>query len=146
MPRPFISIAFEAGRMHPPISQSIIFTYTDDLAAGSAFFGEVMELELVLDQGPCHIYRLTDDSFLGVCSLPNRPRDAAGVTITIVSDDVDGWHRFLTDKGVQYLHDPAPSSRFGIYSSLFLSPDGYRIEIQRFDHPNWHQEGGGHGR
>jgi catechol 2,3-dioxygenase-like lactoylglutathione lyase family enzyme len=125
--------------VHPPISQSITFTYTDDLDRASGFFREIMELELVLDQGPCHIYRLTETSFIGVCNLPDRPTDAAGVTITIVSDDVDGWRDFLESKGLVYQRLPARSERFRIYSSLFVSPHGYRIEIQRFDDPSWHQ-------
>ena len=125
--------------VRPAIDQSITFTYTGDLARASDFLREVMELELVLDQGPCHIYRLTETSFLGVCNLPDRPSDAAGVTLTIVSDNVDGWREFLEAKGVVYQREPARSERFGIYSSLFVSPHGYRIEIQRFDDPRWHR-------
>ena len=33
----------------PPISDSIVFTYTDDLAAASRFFRETMELEFIVD-------------------------------------------------------------------------------------------------
>lgn len=124
--------------MRPPIDQSIVFTYTDDLEAGSRFFREIMELEFVVDQGPCHIFRLTETSFLGVCNLPDRPTNKAGVTITIVSGDVDGWHDFLTAKGVEYVKEPSRSERFSIYSSLFVSPHGYRIEIQNFDDAGWH--------
>lgn len=125
--------------MRPAIDQTIVFTYTNDLDAGAAFFADIMELEQVVDQGPCRIFRLTDKSFIGVCSLPDRPTEKAAVTITIVSDDVDGWHRFLTARGVEYVAEPAPSERFGIYSSLFISPHGYRIEIQRFDDADWHR-------
>jgi hypothetical protein len=60
-----------------------------------------------------------------------------GVMLTIVSDDVDGWHQFLTAKGVEYEREPEHDPRFGIYTSGFRSPDGYRIEIQRFDDPTW---------
>lgn len=124
--------------MRPPISQSIVFTYTDDLERASRFFAEVLALDFVVDQGSCHIFRLTQESYLGVCRLPDRPRAAAGVTISIVSDDVDGWHEFLVAKGVKFVRQPAPSAEFGVYSTLFLSPDGYRIEIQRFADPDWH--------
>jgi len=126
--------------MRPPIDQSVIFTYTDDLKAGSRFFREVMELDFVVDQGLCHIFRLNDASFLGVCALPDRPTSQVGVTITIVSSDVDGWYDFLTSKGVEYVKDPSHSSRFNVYSSLFISPHGYRIEIQNFDDMHWHQK------
>ena len=122
----------------PRIDQTITFTYTNDLDAASRFFKDVMELDFVVDQGACHIFRLTPTSFIGVCDLPNRPTGTAGVTITIVSNDVDGWHTFLTGKGLEYVKQPASSPKFGIYSSLFLSPHGYRIEIQRFDDTNWH--------
>lgn len=125
--------------MRPAINQSIVFTYCDDLPAASRFLAEVMELELVVDQGPCHIYRLTETGFLGVCALPDRPRAQAGVTLSIVSDDVEGWHEFLVSKGVGFERAPAPSARFGITSALFVSPHGYRIEIQRFDDADWHR-------
>ncbi|WP_020591291.1 VOC family protein [Kiloniella laminariae] len=123
--------------MRPEINQSVVFTYCDDLAEASRFFSEIMELDFVVDQGACHIFRLTGQSYLGVCCLPDRPRSQAGVTITLVSDDVEGWHRFLTAKGVAYVKPPSHSTQFGVYSSLFISPHGYRIEIQHFDKPDW---------
>ena len=124
--------------MRPKIDQTVVFTYTDDLEAGSSFFREVMELDFVVDQGPCHIFRLSETSFLGVCNLPDRPTNKAGVTITIVSSDVDGWHDFLVARGVEYVKEPSHSPKFNVYSSLFISPHGYRIEIQNFDDRDWH--------
>ena len=123
--------------MRPAISQSIVFTYTDDLERASRFFREVMALDFVVDQGACRVFRLTAESYLGVCRLPDRPQDKVGVTISLVSDDVDGWHAFLVAKGVECVRAPAASIEFGVYSTLFLSPDGYRIEIQRFDDAHW---------
>ena len=89
--------------MRPKISHGITFTYTDDLEESSTFFREIMELDFVVDQGSCHIFRLSGTSFLGVCCLPDRPTEKSAVTITIVSDDVDGWYKFLTAKGVEYI-------------------------------------------
>lgn len=123
----------------PPISDSVVFTYTDDLAASSEFFRDVLELEFVVDQGACHIFRLSPTSYIGVCALKDRPRSPVGVTITIVTPDVDSWHRFLTDKGLVYAQPPTLSERFNVYSSLFVDPNGYRIEIQNFRDPNWRE-------
>ncbi len=123
--------------MHPPIDQNVIFTYTDDLETASAFFRDVMELDFVVDQGACKIFRMSESCFIGVCKLPDRPSAQAGVTITIVSKDVDGWFQFLRDKGVDFERQPAHSDRFGVYSTLFISPHGYRIEIQSFDDSEW---------
>jgi catechol 2,3-dioxygenase-like lactoylglutathione lyase family enzyme len=125
---------------HPSITDSIIFTYTDDLRASSRFFRETLELEFVVDQGPCHIFRLSPTSYIGVCNLSDRPRATAGVTISIVSDDVDGWYEFLTAKGLTYQVEPRSSERFKVYSSLFIDPNGYRIEIQSFLDPKWREK------
>lgn len=124
--------------MRPSIDQTIVFTYADDLQAASTFFREVMELELVVDQGRCHIFRLNAESFLGVCDLPHKADEKSAVMITIVSDDVDGWHDFLTAKGVEYVKGPIHRPEFGIYTSVFISPHGYQIEIQKFDKSQWH--------
>jgi catechol 2,3-dioxygenase-like lactoylglutathione lyase family enzyme len=131
------SQAEETRMTRPAISHSITFTYTDDLSRASAFFREVMELDFVVDQGTCHIFRLTPLSYIGVCNLPDRPQGPAGVTLTIVAPDVDAWRGFLEAKGVVYVSGPDHSEEFGVYSSLFHSPDGYRIEIQSFDDPDW---------
>jgi catechol 2,3-dioxygenase-like lactoylglutathione lyase family enzyme len=121
----------------PSISDSVVFTYTDDLPASSRFFREVLELEFVVDQGLCHIFRLSPTSYIGVCNIPGRPRATVGVTITIVTPDVDGWHAFLTAKGLVYDTAPRLSERFNVYSSLFIDPNGYRIEIQNFRDADW---------
>lgn len=121
----------------PAITDTIVFTYTDDLAASSRFFRETLELAFVVDQGVCHIFRLSPTSYIGVCSIAGRPRATVGVTITIVTDDVDGWYDFLISKGLVYQSAPEASERFKVYSSLFIDPNGYRIEIQSFRDPAW---------
>ncbi len=126
--------------MHPPINQNIVFTYTDDLAAASVFFKEVMELEFVVDQGLCHIFRMSETGYIGVCSLGDAPKEHVPVTITIVTDDVDAWYEFLTAKGVEYVKEPVHRPQFNIYTSLFISPHGYQIEIQKFDDKDWHSK------
>ena len=124
--------------MRPKISHGVTFTYTDNLEETSKFFRETMELDFVVDQGSCHIFRLSETSYLGVCCLHDRPTEKSAVTITIVSNDVDGWYKFLTAKGVEYIKKPSHSPSFNVYSSLFMSPHGYRIEIQNFDDPDWY--------
>jgi len=121
--------------MRPPVSQSITFTYSDDLARAAHFLGEVMELEEVRDQGACRIFRLTETCFVGVCDLQGRSRDPAGVTISLVTEDVDGWFRFLRAKGVDFVEEPVRKEQFGIRACLLISPHGYRIEFQSFDDP-----------
>jgi len=126
--------------MHPSeITGQVTFLYCDDLGATSAFYQDVLGLERVVDQGCCHIYRLSPSGYLGVCDIADGPRETAGLTVTLVTDDVDGWHRALSSKGVVFEREPAFSERFQVYSCLFHDPNGYRIEIQSFRDPDWHR-------
>ena len=119
------------------IQQQVTFIYTRDLAASSAFLREVIGLDLVLNQDDhCHIYRVTGDSFLGVCR--NRPvPDDPGVTYTFVVDDVDRVYADWRARGVAFDDPPALSEKFNVYSAFFRDPAGYRFEIQEFRDPAW---------
>ena len=119
------------------IQQQVTFIYTRDLAASSAFLREVIGLDLVLNQDDhCHIYRVTGDSFLGVCR--NRPvPDDPGVTYTFVVDDVDRVYGDWRARGVAFDGPPALSEKFNVCSAFFRDPAGYRFEIQEFRDPAW---------
>ena len=108
----------------------------------AAFYGETLGLSVVLDQGGCRIFRVSRDGFLGVCRCSEaRPRGPDGVIVTLVSDDVDGWYERLKAKGVAFETPPRANPEYGIYHCFLRDPDGYRVEIQRFDNPAWPTSG-----
>ncbi len=118
--------------------QQVTFLYTRDLERSAAFYGETLGLPLVLDQGGCRIYRVSSDGFLGLCRCgESRPCNPEGVIVTFVSDDVDGWYERLKAKGVTFETPPRDNRAFNIYHCFLRDPDGYQIEIQRFDDPAW---------
>ena len=120
----------------PEIDAQITFCYTPDLEATAAFYGGILGLEQVLDQGVCRIFRVRDGAYLGFCRREGAPQPA-GVILTLVSDDVDGWHRRLQAHGVAFEKPPAHNPDFRIYHCFARDPNGYLIEIQRFDDPRW---------
>ncbi len=118
--------------------QQVTFLYTRDLDLSAAFYGETLGLPLVLDQGGCRIYRVSPDGFLGLCRCSeSRPCNPEGVIVTFVSGDVDGWYERLKAKGVTFETPPRDNPAFNIYHCFLRDPDGYQIEIQRFDDPAW---------
>ncbi|MDD9877813.1 MAG: VOC family protein [Magnetovibrio sp.] len=122
--------------------QQVTFLYTDDLDRSAAFYGGVLGLPLVLDQGSCRIYRSSPGAFIGVCRCSAaRPVSPAGVIVTLVTDDVDGWYRRLAGKGVAFETPPADNPAFNIRHCFLRDPDGYQIEIQRFNDPTWPRPG-----
>jgi len=127
-----------------PPDAAITFVYTPDLEASAHFYGEVLELPLVLDQGACRIFRAGGEAYFGVCRREGTPQPD-GVILTLVCDDVDGWHRRLAARGVVFEKPPAHNPQFGIYHCFLRDPAGYLVEIQRFDDPAWNRGAGAEG-
>ena len=121
----------------PPIEHYTTFLYTRDLQATSEFYEELMGLPLALDQGDCRIYRVAENGFLGFCEREEGPLDPGGVILTIITDEVDEWHAFLVEQGVTFEEEPAYNPKYHIYHCFLRDPNGYLVEIQRFDDPEW---------
>ena len=102
------------------------------------FYETILELPLILDQGACRIYGTGLGAFLGFCQhLTGGGQDGAGVILTLVSQDVDGWYDYLQQKGVEFEKPPQFNPKFNIYHCFLRDPNGYLIEIQRFEDPTW---------
>ncbi len=115
-------------------NQTITFLHAADLEATAHFYENLLGLELVRDQGVCRIYRTSQDGFIGFCQHL-EPAAPQGVILTLVCEDVDGWYETLRKKGVEFTKAPARNPKFGIYHCFFKDPNGYLLEIQRFDEP-----------
>ena len=116
--------------------QQVTFLLVSDLERSTRFYGEVLGLELVLDQIDCRIFGVTDTSFVGVCKRAERG-DPDSILLTLVTDDVDEWHEFLIAAGVVCEKPPQHSDRYAVYHAFYRDPDGYLVEIQRFLDPAW---------
>lgn len=114
----------------------ITFCYTPDLEATARFYEEVLGLELALDQGVCRIYRVASGAFLGFCTRADAPRPES-IILTFVTSDADEWYARLRARGVTCEQSPAYNTEFQIYHCFMRDPNGYRIEIQRFEDPRW---------
>lgn len=122
----------------PIIDQMITFVSVQDLARTAVFYQEILRLPLVLDQGSCHIYRVTGQAFVGVCEhLDGAELGPDGVILTLVTEDVDGWHTYLRAHEVTIEKPPTLNERFNIYQLFARDPDGYLIEIQKFEDEQW---------
>lgn len=119
-----------------PFDSQITFCYTRDLDETARFYEELLELPLVLEQAGCRIYRVADRAFVGFCRRESTPHPT-DVILTLVTDDVDGWYDRLSDAGVLFEKEPAFNPEYRIYHCLLRDPNGYLIEIQRFEDPRW---------
>jgi catechol 2,3-dioxygenase-like lactoylglutathione lyase family enzyme len=123
----------------PSIEQQITFLYTGDLAEISRFYEEILGLPLKLDQGNCRIYQVSRDGYVGFCQQEELAEDARArrtrrIILTLVTPEVDEWHRYLVERGVVFEKPPAINPKYQIYHCFLRDPDGNLIEIQRFLH------------
>lgn len=125
----------------PTINQALTFLYTRDLVESHQFYAEVIGLEMVLDQGSCRIYRAAHNAFLGFCERAEAPTEPKGIIFTFVTEDVDGWHTYLVEKGVEITKPPTFYAEYNIYHIFARDPNGYDLEFQRFLDPGWPSEG-----
>ncbi|MEE2785883.1 MAG: VOC family protein [Myxococcota bacterium] len=119
----------------PAFHQQVIFIDVSNLETSTTFYRQVLGLPLVLDQGTCRIFRVTETSFIGVCT--GRPPSPEGVIITLVHPDLDAWHTHLIAHGVPIKKAPAFNEKYNIEHLFAMDPDGYAIEIQCFHDPSW---------
>lgn len=119
----------------PNISQQITFLHSSDLVATRQFYSEILTLALVRDQSTCLIFEVTKSAFLGFCTHIEPIAGGRKVILTLVTEDVDQWYQRLMSTGVEVAGPPQSNPKYQIYHFFLKDPDGYWIEIQKFDHP-----------
>ena len=117
----------------------ITFLPTRDLVQTARFYEEVLRLRLTLDQTQCRIYRVAEGGFLGFC-LKDEVTPQDGVILTLVTEEVDHWQALLTEHEVLIEKGPVFNPDFQIYQMFLRDPNGYLIEIQRFEDPRWNAQ------
>jgi len=119
-----------------PFDAGITFCYTRDLKKTAEFYEGVMGLPLVLDQGGCRIYRVSAGAYFGFCER-EKAGSGKGLILTFVTDDVDKWYEKLSGQGVEFEKQPTLNTEYNIYHCFLRDPNGYLLEIQRFEDPRW---------
>ncbi|MEH2271808.1 MAG: VOC family protein [Nostoc sp.] len=122
---------------HPQIEQQVTFFYTRNFNVSTEFYEQKLGLELWLDQGTCRIYTVSGSGYLGLCQASETlvpPGDKQSSFIfTLVTQQVDEWFEYLKERGVEFEKPPTLNEKYNIYHCFFRDPNGYLIEIQRFE-------------
>ncbi len=116
---------------------AITFFYYQDILAVAPFYEVTLGFDLVLDQSIARIYRVAGTAYFGIVDgssghLEHQEKSAA--LLTIVSEDIAGWHSRMIAANVPGLSE-IMRGRFCEHF-FFRDPGGYAIEIQRFHDPS----------
>jgi uncharacterized glyoxalase superfamily protein PhnB len=113
----------------------ITFTYHENIDNAAKFYGETLELELVLDRDWVKIFRIGKDSHIGLVDSEKgylKPATEKPVMLSIFVRDVDYWYSKLRNKGVRTNNPPKNADEIDMKGFLTWDPSGYVIEIFEF--------------
>jgi catechol 2,3-dioxygenase-like lactoylglutathione lyase family enzyme len=113
----------------------VTFLPTADLAAVDAFYGDLLGLPLARDQGVCRIYETSPGAYLGFCDRGYAVPGEFRVVLTLIVDDLAAAYDALLSRGAAPEGPPAHSERYAVTSFFVRDPNGYLLELQRFDVP-----------
>ena len=116
----------------------ITFLQTEDLEETTKFYTEIMKCKLVVDQGLCRIFAISNDAYVGFCSHDFLDKDKNSICLTFVCSsqrEVDEWYKQLQEKNVEIKAPPKENKKFKIYNFFAKDPNGITIEVQYFLHP-----------
>ena len=113
-------------------TDALVFLFVTDLHRSTSFY-ESLGLSVRIDQGSCRILGVGDSLMLGLCG--GRPPSPDGVIFTLVTERVEEVCADLASAGVLFEQEPRYSAEYDITHAFIRDPDGYLVEIQRFESP-----------
>ena len=118
--------------MDMEIDGTITFFYYKDLEKANRFYEQVLGFERVIDIDLAKVFRVHDGSHVGLVDGNVgylKYMDSKPVMLSWFSDDIDGWHNHLQEKGVEIEQPPMRQSYLDMKTMLFRDPEGYLLEI-----------------
>ncbi|MCK5670245.1 VOC family protein [Candidatus Bathyarchaeota archaeon] len=108
------------------------------MAKAGEFYEKIMGFELVQDQKWAKIFKVADNAYMGCVDGnigyhkydPTKP-----VMLTVIVDDPDAWYEHFMENGVETLNKPHDDVELNMRIFLLKDPEGYVIEIQKFNDP-----------
>lgn len=119
------------------IDTGIVFLPCEDLHAIDHFYVGLLGLRLRLDQGSCRIYEICPGACIGFCTGLEHITPCKAVIITLVRNDVELFYDFVLNKGAEVDGPPRHNKMFQIVHFFIRDPNGYRVEVQRFEDQRW---------
>jgi predicted enzyme related to lactoylglutathione lyase len=122
----------------PSVDGLLTFFYYKDMVKAGEFYEKIMGFELVQDQKWAKIFKVADNAFMGCVDGnigyhkhdPTKP-----VMLTVIVDDPDAWYEHFLENSVETLNKPHDDVELNMRIFLLHDPEGYVIEIQKFNDP-----------
>ena len=114
------------------VTGQVVFFYYPDLKEAETFYTSIMGFHETFGLDWVKIYRTNEGASIGIVDEKKgflREAKEKPVMLSWVTDDVDGWHRYLKNQGVEIKTEPKDTAETGIRSFIFSDPGGYTLEF-----------------
>ena len=115
-------------------NSQITFLPSQNLDKTKRFYQDYLNLDLSRDQGDCLIFKVSETSYLGFCKRPVL-NQSGKVILTLIAEDIEAWFTFLSNFDLDMSEEMLENTIYKITHFFVGDPDGYKIEIQRFNVP-----------
>lgn len=135
-----VSLYPEPGTSNVPpglgFKSTVVWFYYKDMEGIQRFYEDVMGFDMIVDQGWAKIYRVGPTGYFGLVDETRGMHsftEEKGVTMSFLTDDIDGWFNYLNGRGdIKMRHDAVvdeePYRAFVAYD-----PEGYYLEWDVFN-------------
>ncbi len=116
---------------------TVLWLYYRDTAGALAFLEEKLGLEKVVDQGWAWIYQTSPSGYIGPVDETRGMHsytEQKAVTVSFFTDDIDGWHSYVTETNAFELRETEVSADSAGRFRAFVGydPEGYFLEFDTF--------------
>lgn len=115
---------------------TIVWFYYKDMDGMRRFYEDVLGFDLVADQGWTRIYALGPTGYFGLVDEErgmHRFTEQKGVTLSLITDDIDGWYAYLSNHDRIEMRSAQISERDRYRAFVAYDPEGYYLEWDVFN-------------
>jgi len=113
-------------------SSNITFIYYNSLEYGSFFMENVLDLELIMDQGFAKVYRVNETAFVGIVQLTKATVYRGNTLLSLNTDDCLKEYKRVSKLECYSLTDIQRLDQIPLDSFFFKDEEGHDFEIQQF--------------
>ncbi len=117
------------------IVATVQWLYYDELAPVQAFYEELFDVDMIVDQGWAKVYPLSSTGYLGLVDASRGLHQATedkGVTLSFLTPDVDQWLARTRALGVELRHEEIQMESDLVRTFVAYDPTGYFLEWDTF--------------
>lgn len=113
-------------------SSAITFLYYEDFSYGTDFIENVLELELVMDQGFARVYEVNEKAFLGIVQKRDKDEVSGNTLFSLTTSNVEKEFERVKQLKVYNITEMKHFESIPLKSFFFDDKEGHKFEIQEF--------------